>query len=112
MAGDDPPRGVVERRKAAATVRPSDRRDIEARRQAEIAIAAAAGAQNVISSEEGRRKSRTLLSRRNNLDISPSPQIRRNERSSGSLCSAAARDPESAGAGIGPAEAGERDPRR
>ena len=38
-------------------------------------------------------------------------KIRRNERNSGSLCSAAARDPESALAEIGPAEARERDPR-
>ena len=41
-----------------------------------------------------------------------SRKIQRNERTSGSLCSAAARDPESLRAGIGPAEAGERDPRQ
>ena len=39
-------------------------------------------------------------------------KIRRNERCSGSLCSAAAGDPESARAAIDPAEAGERDPRQ
>ena len=39
-------------------------------------------------------------------------KIQQNERSSGSPCSAAARDPESLRAGIGPAEVGRRDPRR
>ena len=39
-------------------------------------------------------------------------KMRRNARSSGSLCLAAARDPESARAGIGPTEPEERDPRR
>ena len=39
-------------------------------------------------------------------------QVRRNERSSGSLCSAAARDPESVCGATGPAEGGEQDPRR
>ena len=37
-----------------------------------------------------------------------SRKIQRNERTSGSLCSAAARDPESLRAGIGPAEAGDK----
>ena len=39
-------------------------------------------------------------------------KIQPNERSSGSLCSAAAREPESLRAGIGPAEAGGRNLRR
>ena len=42
----------------------------------------------------------------------PSRKTQRNDRSSGSLCSEAARDPESVRAGIGTVEAGERDPRR
>ena len=39
-------------------------------------------------------------------------KIQQNERSSGSPCSAVARDPESLRTGIGPAEAGGRDPQR
>ena len=39
-------------------------------------------------------------------------KIQQNERTSGSLCLAAARDPKSVRAGIGPAEAGEPYPRR
>ena len=44
--------------------------------------------------------------------VLPSRKMQQNKRSSGSLCSATARDPESVRAGMGPAEAGERDPRR
>ena len=51
--------------------------------------------------------------RRNNLFLfSRLLKIQQNERSSGSLCSAAAHDPGSVRAGIGPAKAGDLDPRR
>ena len=64
--------------------------------------------------QEGRtyKKSRTLLSRRKNLLSRRLHKIRPNERSSGSLCMAAARGAESARAGVGSAEVGELDPRR
>ena len=90
---------------AGATARRRDRRDNEA--QAEIAVAAQISRSERASMFRRLRKSeanRTSLSRRLR-------NIRWNERSSGSLCSAAARNPESARAGISPAEAGERDPR-
>ena len=51
-AGGDLPRELVGRREAVATAWPRDRRDTEARRQADIAAAAAAaaaGARNKLS---------------------------------------------------------------
>ena len=57
-------------------------------------------------------KSKTLLFRRTYFCLPVSSRSSKTQRSTGSLCSAAARDPESVRAEIGPAEAGERDPRR
>ena len=107
-AEDDPPREVVEKTKAVATARPRDRKYVEARRQAEIA------ARNKLSpgGKKVEEKHDLAFSKKEPLTSHRLRMIRRNERSSGSLCSATTRDAESARAGIGQAEAGERDPRR
>ena len=82
-AKGDPPREVVERRKAVPIARQRDRRDIETRRQAEIAAAAGAGARNKLSPEGKKieaKKSikRTLLSRRNTLSLIVHRPLNRN----------------------------------
>ena len=88
----DPPREVVERRKEVATARPRDRKYVEARRQAEIA------ARNKLSpgGKKVEEKHDLAFSKKEPLTSHRLRKIRRNERSSGSLCLAAARDTKNA----------------
>ena len=87
------PREVVETRKPVATARLRDRRDIEAWRHAAEIATSAAGARNKVS--PGGKKVEPCCMEDFFFVSRGVWKIRRNERTSGSLCAAVARDPES-----------------